>query len=87
MDVSVNKRWVVASYRLKEGNRRVDVGRKRMDEALSDSWHTMQIRVVDCWMTVKLDGKLVLEGKVPLGRGIINLCSYSPADFADITEI
>lgn len=85
LDVSVNNQWLVASYRMKKGNRRVDVGRVRIDKALSDTWHKMQIRVVDCWMTVKLDGKHVLEGEVPLGRGFINLRSYSPADFADIT--
>ena len=84
LDVSVNNQWLVASYRMKKGNRRVDVGRVRIDKALSDTWHKMQIRVVDCWMTVKLDGKHVLEGEVPLGRGFINLRSYSPADFADI---
>ena len=59
--------------------------RRDLEEELSEGWHRADIRAVDNCLIVKIDGKVVFEGKAPLGRGIINLCSYQPADFADIT--
>ena len=84
LDVSINKRWITGSYRLKAGNKEVPIARKRLNEELAEGWHKAEIRAVDNWLMVKIDGQLMFEGKAPLGRGIINLCSYQPVDVADI---
>ncbi len=85
LDVQLNKRWITAGYHLRKGNKGIVIAKKRLEEELSEGWHRADIRAVDNCLIVKIDGKTVLEGKAPLGRGIINLCSYQPADFADIT--
>ncbi len=84
-NVTFNKRWITADYRLREGNKLVGIGKTRLEQELAPGWHKAEIRVIDTLLIVTLDGKKVLEGKVPLGRGMINLTSYQPADFADLS--
>ncbi len=84
VDVQIGKRWITGSYRLKKENKEIVIAKKRLEEELPEGWRRADIRVVDNWMIVKIDGKLMFEGKAPLGRGIVNLSSHQPADFADI---
>lgn len=85
IQININKRYITASYASRKGKKNVTVGRFRMAEELAPGWHKMEIRTMDTRLVVKLDNKTVLEGKIPLGRGSINIGSYQPLDLKELT--
>lgn len=82
--ININKKFITASYADRKEKKKVMVGQVRLTDALAPGWHKAEIRTMDTRLEIKLDGKTVLEGKIPLGRGMINIGSYQPLDLKEL---
>lgn len=85
INIHIHKLYITASYAIRKEKKKVQIGRIRLPKDLASDWHKLEVRTIDTRLLINLDGKTVLEGKIPLGKGIINIGSYEPLELKDLT--